>query len=582
MLRILDTSLRRMLILPYVLLVLFTAAVIGLLSYAAGRNAVDTLSNRVLGETVSRIAQAVDRHIAGSEAVLETAFPADVPAPESVMDAIDQLRTRFWLATSIHRDPNNYAYYGDKQGRFFGIYRLSETEAELRLRVDGDSARTIQHYARINGTLGEPVVEQRMFEPRERPWFKAGQGSNQQTWTSIYIDFKTLELVSTRARRVNGADGQFAGVVATDLSLQLLNDFLRDIPLPPNGLAFIVEHDGKLVATSRGPHIRQIAGDESSRLNAMESEDALIAATYQSVRRLTADADESTESLTSHFEGSDGEIVQMGYARLHDSAGLDWMIAVAVPRSDFMFQVTRNVKLTVVLALLACVLIAITGSVVLSIITRDLRRLAVATRSVGDGILDPEIPTHRQDEIGELSNAIAGMQQRLLTDRLTGIPNREAILRRLENRIIEHRRRGDRYPFAVLFVDLNGFKAINDRWGHDVGDRVLVELAARLDQHMTSGDVVARYGGDEFLVLLGEVSGIAEARQRREHLEELLALPLSQLDRLGPEASGMALGGTIGLAMCAEAGNDVDSLIKSADKDMYRRKRRRLSEMQAV
>ena len=119
-------SQRQMLTIPYVILVLLAATVIGMLSYDAGREAVDTLADHVLSETVNRITQAVDKHISGSEAVLETAFPSDIPAPSSIRDDLEELRTRFWLATSIHRNPNNYAYYGNRKGQFIGLWRYSE------------------------------------------------------------------------------------------------------------------------------------------------------------------------------------------------------------------------------------------------------------------------------------------------------------------------------------------------------------------------------------------------------------------------------------------------------------------------
>ena len=86
-------SLRQLLIVPYVVLVIVAAAIIGMLSYGAGRNAVNSLSNYVLSETVSRIFQAINKHIAGSETVLQTAFPPDMHAPASIVDNLDVLRT---------------------------------------------------------------------------------------------------------------------------------------------------------------------------------------------------------------------------------------------------------------------------------------------------------------------------------------------------------------------------------------------------------------------------------------------------------------------------------------------------------
>src|ERR1700757_413034 len=102
--------LRALLTLPYLLLVLGTAIVIGVLSYAAGRDSVDDLSGQLLTETVQRIEQAVEGHVSGSAAVLEVAFPKGIAAPESITGELPALRERFWLATSVHRDPNNYAY----------------------------------------------------------------------------------------------------------------------------------------------------------------------------------------------------------------------------------------------------------------------------------------------------------------------------------------------------------------------------------------------------------------------------------------------------------------------------------------
>ncbi|MBK7062518.1 MAG: PDC sensor domain-containing protein [Rubrivivax sp.] len=151
----------------------------------------------------------MDRHVAGSAAVLETAFPQGACA--GVDGRQMNACARASAGHSVHLDPNNYAYYGDRQGRFFGLWRYSATEAELRLRTVGQGARQIQRFSGIAGALQPASTEERVFEPRERPWFKAAQDSPTPTWTSIYIDFKTAELVATRARRVNNAAGEFEG-----------------------------------------------------------------------------------------------------------------------------------------------------------------------------------------------------------------------------------------------------------------------------------------------------------------------------------------------------------------------------------
>jgi diguanylate cyclase (GGDEF)-like protein len=568
-------TMRQMLTLPYIFLVLVAAMAIGFLSYNAGKDAVDTLSGHLLTETVNRIAQAVDQHISGSEAVLETAFPSDLPAPVSVNDEIDVLRTRFWLATTIHRDPNNYAYYGNRHGEFFGLWRFSETEAELRLRPDGVSPRSIYRYSRIGGQLNEPVRESNIFEPRERPWYKAGHSALWQVWTSIYIDFKTLELVSTRARRVNNAAGEFEGVVATDMSLKRLNTFLKTLVLSPNGFAFIVEPDGNIVATSRGPHLRKEEGNDNTRLNAADSKNPWVAATYAAVKPLTDRSEASAAVHTASFAGPEGATIEAGYARLRDAAGLDWIVAVAVPRSDFLGKINQNVHRTIWMAGIACALIVAIGLGVLNVISTQLQQLAAAAKSMGDGLIQPNIPVDRNDEIGELARTFASMQERILTDRLTGMPNREAVTRRIEERLIRHRRRGDGRPFALLFIDLNEFKQINDQLGHDVGDNVLIEIGQRLNSNLRDYDIAARYGGDEFIVVLDEITNRADADAARVTLEDSLGKPFEALVDVTSDGAQFAVGASIGLVLCPDEGRDVETLIKRADNDMYTRKKAR-------
>ncbi len=564
-------NLWQMLTLPYVLLVVLASVLIGTLSYRTGYNAVNTLSDLFLKETVDRISQAVQSHVVGSGAVLETAFPSGVFAPKSVNTELQGLRTRFWLATSVHRDPNNYAYYGDKEGNFFGLWRYSEFEAELRLRADADTHRKIYHFNGINGDLDRPNREEKPYDPRERPWYKAGQSNSTQTWTSIYIDFKTLELVGTRARRVNNEKGDFAGVVATDLSLKHLSTFLQQLRLSQNGIAFIVEPDGNLIATSRGPYLKKGPGENNQRLNAANSEDPLLARTYENVREQLK---ESQAPTTRVFDGADGQSVQVGFARVRDTAGLDWTICVAVPRSDFLSGISANVKRTAWLAALLAGLIAATGFAVLRVVTSDFRKLAALARAVGNGELNTPVSVHRNDELGDLAKSFSTMQERLLTDRLTGIANREALLRRLEDKIIQRRRSGDPRLFSLLFLDLDLFKQVNDVHGHDMGDFVLKEVAARLGQSIRETDLAVRYAGDEFIVLIDQLENTDVAIIVREAIKKTLSQPIVLPQKNSTqEPVSVVVGASIGIAYYPKNGQDVDSLIKFADADMYRQKK---------
>ena len=144
------------------------------------------------------------------------------------------------------------------------------------------------------------------------------------------------------------------------------------------------------------------------------------------------------------------------------------------------------------------------------------------------------------------------------------------MLRRIDERLAHQRRAGDADQGAVLFADVDRFKEVNDRFGHDAGDKVLIELAQRLESQLREGDLVARWSGDEFVVLLDGIADEADGLRVVAKLKSVLAQPLQSL----PADSGVVVGVSIGLAMYPRDGQDVATLVRHADAAMYRDKPR--------
>ena len=159
-------------------------------------------------------------------------------------------------------------------------------------------------------------------------------------------------------------------------------------------------------------------------------------------------------------------------------------------------------------------------------------------------------------------DALARVSQR---DALTDTPNRTLMLDRLESAIALARRRGTRA--AVLFLDLDDFKQINDTLGHAVGDAVLQLVARRAEAVVRDSDTVSRHGGDEFLVLLTEVSKGADAALIAAKLLAAVAAP----SRIGEHE--LRLSASLGIAVYPEDGDATDTLIGRADAAMYRAKK---------
>jgi diguanylate cyclase (GGDEF)-like protein/PAS domain S-box-containing protein len=160
----------------------------------------------------------------------------------------------------------------------------------------------------------------------------------------------------------------------------------------------------------------------------------------------------------------------------------------------------------------------------------------------------------------------AQLMRNAFYDGLTALPNRVLFLDRLRQTIERSKRRSD-YYFAVLFLDLDGFKEINDRFGHGIGDDFLVAIARRLESCLRGGDTVARFGGDEFTVLLEDIKDITDATNVAQRIQEALRSPL-HLN--GYELSTTA---SIGITWNFSNYEDPATLLRDADIAMYQAKR---------
>ena len=165
------------------------------------------------------------------------------------------------------------------------------------------------------------------------------------------------------------------------------------------------------------------------------------------------------------------------------------------------------------------------------------------------------------DRADEKSRADERIEYLASHDSLTQLPNRE-MFNGLLRHAIESAGRYER-QFAVLFIDLDRFKVINDSLGHEAGDMLLVEVADRLRGALRSSDIVARLGGDEFVVILEETAERHEVEKVAANLLSVLAQPV---ELSGHECHATA---SIGIAMYPNDGTDVLTLTKNADMAMY-------------
>lgn len=235
--------------------------------------------------------------------------------------------------------------------------------------------------------------------------------------------------------------------------------------------------------------------------------------------------------------------------------------------------ISRSMLFLLPVYLLAAILLA-------RLISLPINRLTEASRRFASGEMSGDLPLQRQDEIGELARSFRQMQNRISEqlqalhknrieleqlvrhDPLTGLPNRRLLQERLEHAIGLSRR--GTTGIALLFVDLDDFKGINDTYGHDAGDTVLVTVAQRLLEKVRVTDTVARLGGDEFVVLLVGTP----------HPEAVSTIAASLIKSIGEDIPIgdriLNVNASIGISLYPDNGFTAAELMCSADKAMYR------------
>ena len=368
-------------------------------------------------------------------------------------------------------------------------------------------------------------------------------------------------------------------MVATDVSLKKLSEFVAGLKLTQNGVALIVDADGNLIASSTGEPLFRLDGSIKRRVLAAESTNEVVRTAYSQFAASLKKPAKSEMPHTTRFKASGGMVIAaVDYVR--DDAGLEWYTLVAVPQSDFTAGLSGSLARAIVVGFLAAGIAVLFGLWTLNWVARDLNLLTAATKRMSDGHIGESLAIFRHDEIGELARSFEKMHIDLQVDELTGVYNRETFVRLLERIIRESHdafvesaspEKQAMQSFSILFIDMNKFKAINDDFGHLAGDKMLRAVADRLRQAVRAGDIVARYGGDEFVVLLKDIGLPATAKIIAEKIGEVMDQPVDGLTSVGGQTVHASV--SIGIAIFPRDANSVDELIRLADKRMYSQKR---------
>jgi diguanylate cyclase (GGDEF)-like protein len=370
-------------------------------------------------------------------------------------------------------------------------------------------------------------------------------------------------------------DGRLLGLIVINIDLNGLFGFLK-AGLPSSYQVYLSNQSGDFLVH---PDSSQTFGfDQGRRILVQDAFQPVLALIQGNSQKIVFNI-----GATQQQPGMNAAFVRLPFGGTAKNRFV--ILGLSQPLDNIARETSRlgmdTIKIVLVFSMLALIL----SAVVARVVTGPLNAIVSAINRFSKERVISTLPLARNDELGLLSRSFHDMQGEIIEhlselnesrkvldhlarhDTLTGLPNRRMFFDRLEHAIANSRRSGKQ--LAVLYIDLDQFKEINDTLGHGVGDAVLASVASLMKSAVREVDTVARLGGDEFVILLDTIDDPQHVTGIIRKLHDLFQRPM----RI--EGHELQVQASIGAGIFPRDGKDADELMQNADRAMYSSKKDR-------
>ncbi|MCU0569926.1 MAG: ATP-binding protein [Oculatellaceae cyanobacterium Prado106] len=372
--------LQTLLVTSFVLQIFLAVGLVGYFSWRNSQKAVNELANQLMDEVNSRIDLQLQTYLSIPPKINQI-HANNYKLGLLDLENVTSLERYFWYEANEF-ETVSFHIFGNERGDYVGIERLDNNERQI---VASDLKNGYRVYATDNEgdrtQLLRTVANQ--YDPRQRPWYKAAVEAGKPTWGKIYVWFKNQKLGIPAVQPVYDAKGKLVGVFGTELALSQISDFLNTLNLGETGQTFIIERSGMMVASSSNekPFRPSADGKSYERLDIAQSKDHLSTVTAQYLRRYFGDYGKIQKPQQIKFELNQ----EWNYLRVtpfRDRHGLDWLVVVVIPESNFMNQINANTRTTLLLCAAALTVAIAFGIYTSKRVTRSIHHLSQASEAL--------------------------------------------------------------------------------------------------------------------------------------------------------------------------------------------------------
>ncbi|MDJ0570816.1 MAG: cache domain-containing protein, partial [Pleurocapsa sp. MO_192.B19] len=504
-------SLRSTLVVSFVVQIMAVVGLTGWLSFRNGQKSVNELMNQISNKVTANVKERFKTFADTPYQFLQINVAAIRVGNLDLTD-YPKMARYFWNQTQIS-DAVPYVYFANPQGDFVGVWKESDSRTTLQIRNQLTAPR-MEVYQLDRQGKPMALIDSKVYNPPLRPWYQVAAKAARPTWSSIYVFATSPRLGITHAVPIYDESESLQAVLAADLTLSDISNFLRGLDVSDSGQVFIIERSGEIVASSAAepPFLKTEAGEK--RLAAVHSNNPLIQEAAQNLlsRFGSFEGIDTRERFIFEIEGK-RKFLQV--TPLQDGRGLDWLMAVVIPEADFTAQIDANTRNTIILCIIALAVATLSGIVTSRWITAPVVRVCRASDQLAQGELSQQVEPSFITDINTLAESFNKMA-RQLRESFDALRQSEATNRAIVNTIpdLMIRALGDGTYLDVInsAPSQSGHGVKQFRPGNTVREPLPPELAQKRMQYIQQALATAKLQVYEHQIILNGQHRYEEVR----------------------------------------------------------------------